>query len=146
MSIKLSDDKSKLLRFLRYAKVLVGGSFVVLILLIIFTTFVFTVIRVQGKSMEPTYHNNQLLAVNLLVRTNDLKVGDAIIVRYSGNRNTQFIKRIKHGPGEVIIYQNKQRLLAEDEYFIQGDNIEHSTDSRTYGPIKRNQIVGKVIQ
>ncbi|MFH1712158.1 MAG: signal peptidase I [Patescibacteria group bacterium] len=34
--------------------------------------------------------------------------------------------------------------LAKNEYFIMGDNREHSTDSRNYGPVHRNKIVGVV--
>jgi len=35
-------------------------------------------------------------------------------------------------------------LLAEDQYYVVGDNVPVSIDSRTFGPIKTNQIIGKV--
>lgn len=34
--------------------------------------------------------------------------------------------------------------LGEDEYFVVGDNRPKSIDSRFYGPIKRDKILGKV--
>lgn len=34
--------------------------------------------------------------------------------------------------------------LGEDEYFIMGDNRNHSVDSRAFGPININEIYGKV--
>ena len=33
--------------------------------------------------------------------------------------------------------------LGEDEYFIMGDNRTNSTDSRIFGPISRDEIIGK---
>jgi signal peptidase I len=35
--------------------------------------------------------------------------------------------------------------LGEDEYFCMGDNRPHSTDSRYYGPFKRDKIISKGI-
>jgi signal peptidase I len=36
-------------------------------------------------------------------------------------------------------------VLGEDEYFMMGDNRNHSNDSRAFGPIKREKIVGQAI-
>jgi signal peptidase I len=35
--------------------------------------------------------------------------------------------------------------LGANEYFVMGDNRENSRDSRSFGPIPRNQIVGEVV-
>ena len=35
-------------------------------------------------------------------------------------------------------------LLAEDEYFVMGDNRDNSNDSRRIGPLKRKALLGKV--
>lgn len=83
-----------------------------------------------------------------------------------------FIKRVVALPGETVeikgehIYVNDQQLdepyipsdfetlpgaftksrkvtLAENEYFVVGDNRPYSSDSRAWGPITRDEIVGK---
>ena len=41
--------------------------------------------------------------------------------------------------------ETKQWKLAEDQYFVIGDNTLHSTDSRVYGPITKSQILSKFI-
>jgi signal peptidase I len=35
--------------------------------------------------------------------------------------------------------------LKEGEYFLAGDNRNHSRDSRAFGPVPRDQIVGKAL-
>jgi len=57
-----------------------------------------------------------------------LKVGDLVAFKKDGKG---MIKRIESFNGRGI--------------FVSGDNESGSTDSRTFGPIKKNQIIGKVI-
>ncbi len=35
--------------------------------------------------------------------------------------------------------------LAEDEYFVMGDNREFSHDSRAWGPVNKSEVIGKVL-
>lgn len=35
--------------------------------------------------------------------------------------------------------------LADDEYFVMGDNRSHSSDSRSFGPVNKNEFIGKVL-
>ena len=41
--------------------------------------------------------------------------------------------------------QNKEIILRNGEFFVVGENYSKSVDSRNYGPIKKNQIIGKVL-
>lgn len=124
---------------------------------------------VRGPSMEPTYHENEYLIVNEIGYTfSDPKQFDVIVFRFPKRPSQFFIKRIIGVPGqEVIIKQGKVfvdgqeiaepylpegTLTAQDtiikldkeEYFVLGDNRAQSSDSRLWGVLPRNHIVGKV--
>lgn len=48
-------------------------------------------------------------------------------------------------PCEPVKCPNRTWTLGEDEYFMMGDNRNHSNDSRAFGPISRERIVGKAL-
>ncbi len=65
--------------------------------------------------------------------------------------NWAYIGR-KPSPGEIIVlnFQGKDLVkrvvkVENDQVFVEGDNKEGSTDSRDFGAIDLDQIVGKVI-
>ena len=57
-----------------------------------------------------------------------LKKGDLVVIKHRGR---EMVKRIQRTNGRI--------------YFVVGDNKKESTDSRTFGPISRKEIIGKVI-
>ena len=80
--------------------------------------------RVQGESMLPTYQPGDTLVG---LRYFAPKKGDIVIVE----RDRPIIKRITHINVEGI--------------FVEGDNPRRSTDSRSFGLIRRDQVEAKVI-
>jgi signal peptidase I len=120
-------------------------------------------ITVSGISMSPTYESGARNLVNKLAYVrHSPKRGDVIVLRT--NENEMFIKRIVALPGETVLISNgeinidnrclkdahstlkipwetKPVVLKENEYFVIGDNRECSV----FGPIRQNQILGKVI-
>jgi len=64
-----------------------------------------------------------------LEKINFLKIKDIIIFKHSGNEDI-IIKRVTNIDG--------------DEYFVEGDNSLHSVDSRVYGSIAEENIIGRV--
>ena len=136
-------------------------------------TFVGQRTEVEGASMENTLHNGDNLIVDKLsYRFHDPERFDIIVFPYQYEENTYYIKRIIGLPGETVqvvdgyVYINGSRLesdiygnelmddpmaasqpitLGEDEYFVLGDNRNHSQDSRhpSVGEVKKDTIMGK---
>jgi signal peptidase I len=52
---------------------------------------------------------------------------------------------IAYTPGKGQDRSSSPVLLGSGEYFLMGDNRDNSLDSRAFGPISREQILGKVI-
>ena len=128
---------------------------------------------VIGVSMEPSLYNGQEVMVNRLVyRIFSPKSGDIVVFLPGGNQNAHYyVKRVAAVPGDSVsirdgvLYINEipyaeksldkiadagilenDLILAEDEYFVIGDNINNSEDSRSghIGPVKKDAIIGKV--
>ena len=81
---------------------------------------------ISGNSMLPTLKSGQ----DVLVRCWFInpKAGDIVV--------------IKHGVREIV---KRIQTIRDRKYFVIGDNKKESTDSRKFGPIKKEQIIGKVI-
>ena len=128
---------------------------------------------VSGASMENTLNDGDNLIVDKIsYRLHDPKRFDVIVFPYQYEEKTYYIKRIIGLPGETVyiddfgnIYIDGELLeesygkdviadpgnacepikLADDEYFVLGDNRNNSYDSRfdLVGPIDRDIIIGK---
>jgi signal peptidase I len=122
--------------------------------------------------MEPTFLNGQYLIVDeLTYHFNAPKRGEVIIFRYPKDPSEFFIKRIVGLPGETVMVRNGQVEIkkvdgtimplnepyvvnlgngpdadypvAQNEYFVMGDNRPESSDSRSWGLLPRNDIIGR---
>ena len=126
------------------------------------------VARVEGTSMEDTLRGGDLVLVNLLEygRGRDPGRGEVAECRFAGRSGT-YIKRIIGLPGDEVrgvggmVFVNGVELdepyvsshtedfevrLAENEYFVLGDNRADSYDSRMpdMGPVNREDLLGRV--
>ncbi len=129
---------------------------------------------VQGSSMEPTFEDGQRLFISRVnYMLNDPQRGE-IIVFNSPNPRTEneppLIKRVIGIPGDVVeiidslVYVNGVQLdepyikepctahcgdnrweLGPNEYFMMGDNRNHSNDSRSFGVVPSDHIIGEVV-
>ncbi|HTK04235.1 MAG TPA: signal peptidase I [Candidatus Eisenbacteria bacterium] len=120
------------------------------------------------------YDHEYLIIDELGYRLHQPERGEIVVFRYPNDPRQYFIKRIVGLPGERVkvsggqvwiynaeypdgkvvdekeylgpIYTGGERdvQLAADEYFLMGDNRGASLDSRSFGPVPRSFIVGRV--
>lgn len=97
---------------------------------------------VQGRSMLQAYApGDRLVVEGLTYRLRPPRIGEAVVVRREGRLD---LKRIAAGPGAEVTVRGQPDILGADEWFVLGDNLSESTDSRELGPVKRDEIVGRV--
>ena len=84
----------------------------------------------EGNSMSPTLKNGEAVLVDKSPET--IEVGDIVFARHPVEQITDVIKRV-------------QKINERGHYFLVGDNLEDSNDSRDYGAVTREYIKGKVV-
>ena len=95
-------------------------------------------VAIEGGSMAPTLAPGDWALAVPLRRP---RVGDVVVVEHPGRPGYEMVKRITARPGDRV----GDRLLAVDEWWVQGDLAEASTDSRQFGPVRGDELKVKVI-
>lgn len=121
------------------------------------------------------HNNDYILTDKLSYRFSLPKKGDVIVLKNPRNESQDFIKRIIAIPGDSVKIENgfvfvngvklnelylpqdtqslggsflsegEQITAGENQYIVLGDNRNHSSDSREWGPVTRKEIIGKVV-
>jgi signal peptidase I len=95
-------------------------------------------VAVEGESMAPTLRSGDLL---IAVRSGPIRRGALVVVEHPGRPGYEMVKRIVGAPGDAI----GETVLGPDEFWLEGDNAEASTDSRTLGTFDRGAIRGVIL-
>lgn len=148
-------------------------ALLIVVVVIPIRVFVVSPFIVDGASMHPTFENLDYLIVDeLLYNFRAPERGDVIVFRYPGNLSIFYIKRIIGIPGETVSINHgvitittaagtklslaepyivnedatytKSVSLNPGEYFVMGDNRPNSSDSRVWGPLPKEDIIGRV--
>ena len=125
---------------------------------------------VRGDSMMPSFRPGDLLLVSGRASTRSAPArGDVVVVRDPRDAGNELLKRIVGMPGDEVglsdglLFLNGEHVeepylgglpsspglvpgnwrLGDAEFFILGDQRTRSTDSRQFGAIPRELIVGR---
>ena len=135
---------------------------IIVVVVLLVRSFIVTPGLVNGSSMEPTLHNNELVLINKIGLNKGIDRYDIVVVKYE---NSTIIKRVIGLPYETVEYINDTLYIdgeivntkvdfeytkdfkltaGKNEYIVLGDNRNISKDSRIIGPVKERDISGKV--
>lgn len=148
-------------------------SIIALLIVLPIRLFIAQPFIVSGASMETTFSSGEYLIVDQLTyQFEEPERGDVIIFRYPKDPSKFFIKRIVGLPGDSLTIQGRTvtvtnethpegisleepyvldmspqppltETLGEGEYFVMGDNRDASSDSRVWGVLHEDRIIGR---
>lgn len=148
-------------------------SLIALVIVLPVRMFIAQPFIVSGASMETTFSTGEYLIVDQVTyHFDEPQRGDVIIFRYPRDPSKFFIKRVIGVPGDTLDIEGNaititnsdapQGVVLEEpyiremtpgphlteklgagEYFVMGDNRDASSDSRTWGVLPENNIVGR---
>lgn len=126
-------------------------------------------VRVDGPSMEPSYyHNNRVVVSKASYWFGEIERGDVIVFPAPPNPEEDYIKRVIGLPDDQVrvtngvVYVNdnpleepyimappianmRQTTVPPGMVFVMGDNRNVSSDSRSWGPLNIEEIIGKAV-
>ncbi|KND52075.1 MAG: signal peptidase I [Parcubacteria bacterium C7867-007] len=147
--------------------------FLAVIIVVPIRVFVAQPFVVEGESMYPTFDNADYLVINeFIYRFHAPERGDVVVFRLPGDPSKFLIKRVIGLPGETVRINHgevsiitpagqtikldeayvvtedatytRDAALGADQYFVMGDNRPRSSDSRAWGTLPKQNIVGRV--
>lgn len=149
-------------------------SLIALVIVLPIRLFIAQPFIVSGASMETTFSTGEYLIIDQLTyHFDNPRRGDVIVFRYPADPSKFFIKRIIGLPGDEITISghdvtikntthpngikisedyildmkplgNLSEILGDNEFFVMGDNRDASSDSRIWGVLHRDKIIGRV--
>jgi signal peptidase I len=148
------------------AKEVVGTVLPAIFIALFINVFVAQAMVIEGPSMEPTlYYNERVVVEKLSYFVHEPRRGDVVVIDMPEHVEP-LIKRVLGLPGETIAVQDGQVFIDDSpvvepwaphlggpdypptvvpagHVFVLGDNRGHSNDSRAFGPVRIDQIIGR---
>lgn len=154
---------------------IVRFSIIAILIVVPIRMFIAQPFIVSGDSMDNTFASGQYLIVDQVSYYFKKPMrGDVIVFRYPRDPSTFFIKRIIGVPGDTITIEDSRvkivnekhpegfileepyirsmapepkivEKLGDREYFVMGDNRDNSSDSRKWGILREERIIGRAL-
>jgi len=143
---------------------------IAVILALLIRTFILQPFYIPSGSMEPSLMVQDHIIVNKLsYRFWEPQRGDIVVFKYPRDTKRDFVKRLIGKPGEEVVIRNSQLYIdgkpiaenylpeglkfndfgpvkvPENSFLMLGDNRNSSDDSRVWGPLPRDLIIGKAV-
>ena len=123
--------------------------------------------RVQGPSMQPTLVQGEYVIVNKLVYAfQPPQLGEVVVFQFPEDRSRDLVKRVIGVPGDTVSMKNGLVILnnavleepyvtqgdsttmppitlGAGEFFVLGDNRQASNDSRNWGAVTFEDLIGR---
>lgn len=138
---------------------------VIVLIVVLIRTFLFTPAKVKGDSMNDTLLDKEVIIVNKIDYTiNEANRFDIVV--FERENGEKLIKRVIGLPGEKVEYKDNTLYINDKEvktpiefektndflyeevedyaYFVLGDNRNNSIDSRAIGTISKDNVIGTV--
>src|ERR1035441_2072133 len=140
---------------------------------VILIVFIYQPVKVEGTSMMPTLTDQERIFINKFtyhLGLGSIERGDMVVFWYPLAEDKSYIKRVIGLPGDTVyidagqVYVNglpltesyvpedyrdrvswEEHRIPAGEYFVLGDHRSSSSDSRTWGFVKREKIYGKAV-
>lgn len=152
---------------------LIKIAFLAGVTIFVIRALIFKPFYVKGQSMEPNFYEKDYLIIDeVTYRFREPERGEIIVLKSPVSADF-YLKRVIGLPGErvkvengkVIIYNDDNPkgvildesylngvstsgsvsfTLGDNQYFVMGDNRGASFDSRSFGAISRDAVIGKV--
>lgn len=148
----------------------VSKYLIVIIVVLLITIYVVSLQQVIGPSMKPNLNDGDILLLNKFnYRLFSVKRND--VIAFNHDETKYLVKRVIGLPGETIAYENNilyidgkpyqenigkdiitndfdfeilgYDVVPDNMYFVLGDNRSDSMDSRDFGFVKKEDIIGK---
>lgn len=133
--------------------------------------FLYQPVKVEGTSMMPWLQDQERIFVNKFVyRFDDIRRGDIIVFRFPLDPTKSYIKRVVGLPGDTVELQEGRLLIngrrvvepyvlpeysdrssyppvtvPAGHYYVLGDHRNTSNDSRTWGTVQGDFVIGKAV-
>lgn len=101
--------------------------------------------RIYGHSMAPLLQPGEVVFVRKgEFASRPPQRGDVVAVRPASLGGTALVKRVVGLPHERVSVGERVWQLEDNEFFLLGDQPNHSLDSRVFGPVTREELIGGV--
>jgi signal peptidase I len=155
---------------LREARRLIRDLLLLVAVVFLAVAFLFQPFKVEGASMQPALgHHERILVNKLAYRLHAVERGDVVVFWFPGDQERSFVKRVIGVPGDLVgirggqVFVNGAPLeepylatpaprsehrpvtVRPGHYFVLGDHRSVSNDSRAWGQVPEELILGKAV-